>query len=127
LLLIVADVRGEFVPTIGGEKTDALNDQLGPCRAPDELPVRPQPVEVLPLAANEDEAEQVTTVRLEEERLKALNLPPLLQLPVVRERLVEDLECLLLPSGDALAPAHEERSFGHVSTSWSVWVLCSVW
>ena len=74
LLLIVAYQRREFVPPIGSDHTDALDDQLGPHCAPDELPVGAQPVEFLPLPTNEDEAEQVAAVRLEEERLKAFDL-----------------------------------------------------
>ena len=73
--------------------------------------------ELLRIAADENEAAQVTAVRLEEDRLEALDLAVLLERRVLRDRLVEELDRLALTAAHGVAEADEQPGVCHSGTS----------
>jgi SAM-dependent methyltransferase len=101
----------------GVDDADALHDQL---RADDqalELVACPHPIETLQLTPKEEEAAEVASVRVEEERVEALDGALLLELSPHLHRLVEDLSGLLLAAADREAEAYEQGVVRHCSNS----------
>ena len=94
-----------------------LQAQRAPRVEAQELIARPQPVERVLLALEEQEAPQVAAVRLQDDRLEALDLPSLLQLGVVLGHLAEELQGLLLAPARRCPPADEECPPRHRRTS----------
>jgi hypothetical protein len=56
---------------------------------------------------------KVTTVRLQNRGIEALDLAVLLQTPEVRERFIEDFESLRLAAPHGVAPSDEQSSIRH--------------
>src|SRR4051794_10365871 len=69
---------------------------------------------------DEHETRQVATVRVERDRLEAVDATVSLQLPQVVHRTGEDLPSRLLAARDERAPTHEQRCFAISMSSWSV-------
>src|SRR5207244_632972 len=92
---------------------EAVDDDPGARVQPVEVVAPPHPPEPLAVAAEEDEPAEVAAVRLEQDRLEALDLAPLLQPRVVLHRLVEHLDRLLLAAAGRDAEADEDRRVSH--------------
>jgi hypothetical protein len=63
----------------------------------------------------QDETPEVAPVRRKEPGVEALDLPVLLELPVVLDGLIEDLDGLALAPPHDLAPPEKQRLVGHVA------------
>src|SRR5260370_31403131 len=87
----------------------------------EELFARADLVQPRLLAADEHEAVEVASVRLDQGGLEALDLPLRLQPAVVPERLLEHLARLLLAAGDGTGPTDQDASAcGHeIPLSWT--------
>jgi hypothetical protein len=84
-LLVDADRPLQVVAGGDVHDADALDDERGARRQPLELLVEVQLVELLAVAAQQDEAVEIAAVRLEEPDLEALDAAVLLESAVVRE------------------------------------------
>jgi hypothetical protein len=99
---------------------EAVDDEACPRHHRGELHVDPERSELLRFAAHEEEAVEVTPVRLEEDGLDALDRTVCLQPEEVRHRLAEDLQGLRLSPPDGLTPADEETGVCHFPPPGSV-------
>ena len=97
-----------------GHDAEVVDDEPHPDRKLVELLAHAERGELLGIAPDQDESGEVPAVRLEEDRLEALNDALLLQAGVVAEGLAEELRRLGLASANDLAPPDEETGVGHV-------------
>src|SRR5262245_2578245 len=113
LLELTHEARERFAG-VGVDQAGPVDDQARSRLQALEVGAALDLVELLTVAADQDEPREVTAVRRQEPRLEALDLAVLLQLRVVLERLGEDLEGLRLAAAHDLAPSEEQPFVRHV-------------
>ena len=106
-------ITGRFAVEQSRHDADVLDNEVSAQGHAFELRRGAQLAESIPFAADQDEAAEVATVRLEDPDLKALDLTSLLELAVVGQRFSEDLGCLDLPPANGATEPYEDSEVGY--------------
>src|ERR671919_1709113 len=114
LLHVVRHLALEPLVHVRADDADRIDAERCTDRELRELVAHAQLGQLLGVPANEEEPAEVASVRLEEDRLEALDLAFLLQTGVPPDRLVEELDRLILPAAYRIAEADEEAGIRHV-------------
>src|SRR5688500_10801667 len=113
--LLLVDRHGPAEALAEGRRHDAqvVDDQRRLRHRALEVLLAVNGVHLLLTAAQQREATELASVRLEQAQFEAFDAPVGLHLPVQLDGLVEDVERTVLPSAYDLAPADEEAGISH--------------
>src|SRR3954447_10626223 len=112
-LLVIADQLPKAVAQRGSDDAEALDDERAPPGSARQLLVVADCIELLAGPAQQDKADQVTTVRLQNPRVETLDAAVLLQPGPESLVVAEHLGGLLLAAPNDNSPADEQPGFCH--------------